>query len=47
MKNQSEMGTPVAVAPAMARSTKPAATATMSNTATCFRYEEYSVVIAT
>ncbi len=32
MKNHSEMGTPVAAAPPIARSTKPAATATMSST---------------
>ena len=34
MKNQSEIGTSVAAAPATARSTKPAATATRSTTAT-------------
>ncbi len=47
MKNQSEIGTPVAVAPPIARSTKPDAIATMSNTATCFNHTEYKVVIAT
>ena len=36
MKNQFEIGTSVAAAPAIARSTKPAATPTMSNTAMCF-----------
>jgi len=36
MKNQSDTGTPVAVAPPMARSTKPLATATTSRMTTCF-----------
>src|SRR5688572_27874140 len=45
MKNHSEIGTPVAAAPATARSTKPAATATMSTTAMCLSTDEYSVVM--
>ena len=36
MKNQSDTGTPVAVAPPMARSTNPLATATTSRMTTCF-----------
>jgi hypothetical protein len=35
MKNQSEMRTPVAVAPAINRKTNPEASATTSTTATC------------
>ena len=40
MKNQSEIGTSVAAAPATARSTNPAATATRSTTATCLSTDE-------
>ena len=47
MKNQSEIGTSVAAAPPMARSTKPAATATTSTTAMCLSHGEYAVVRAT
>src|SRR5437764_15383773 len=47
MKNQSEILTPAAVAPPVKRNTNPDASATMSTTATCFRYIEYIVVIAT
>ena len=44
MKNQTEIGTSTATAPAMSRSTKPAATIPRSTTATCFSHAEYVVV---
>ena len=40
MKNQLEIGWSVAAAPPTARSTNPAATATMSTTATCLSTDE-------
>ena len=47
MKNQFEIGTSTAVAPAIARSTNPAATTTTSTTATCFSHWLYAEVRAT
>ena len=44
MKNQTEIGTSTAAAPAMSRRTKPAATMPRSTTATCLSHAEYVVV---
>ena len=44
MKNQLEMGTSAATAPATARRTKPEARATTSTTTMCFSTAEYDVV---
>ena len=41
MRNQSEIGTPVATPPAMARNTNPAATATRSITGSCLSQMVY------
>ena len=47
MRNQSESGTPVATPPAMARNTKPAATAARSITGSYFSQVVYEMVTST
>ncbi len=47
MRNQSERRTPVATPPAMARNTKPAATAARSMTGSYFSHVVYEIVTST